>query len=189
MGSGEVAGIGNFAFPLLKISWPSGYAPLLFRASSASQKRPVNLSDMSRHIVKMAKMRPDEVLLQHLPSSMSVGIYPSTSGPSSPTSLCEDRCLYPPFHASDEQRTLKVYVSILSEKLRMYYPKRIEWPDEQPPPYVSWNDLAICRPDITPCSKPRHYIDVLVSPVVQLRAPFITEHLYSSRLAKLKKVM
>jgi hypothetical protein len=147
---------------------------LLFRAGSASQRR---LSGMSLRIRKMAKMRPDEVLLQPLPSPMSVGIYPSASGPSSPTSACEDHRLYRPFYASDEQGTLKVYVGTLSEKLRMYYPKRIEWPDEQHSPYVLWNDFTIFHPYITSYSKPRYYIDVLISPVVQLfsqlRAPFI----------------
>lgn len=113
----------------------SGYAPLLFRASSSFQLRPVCLS-ISRRIMKMAKMCPHEVLLQPPPSPISVGIYPPVSSPSLPMSACEDHRIYRTFHASDEQRTLEAYVSVLSEKLRMYYPKRIEWPGEQPPSYV-----------------------------------------------------
>jgi hypothetical protein len=114
----------------------SGYAPLLFRASSSFQLRPVCLSGISRCIMKMAKMCLHEVLLQPLPLPISVGIYPPVSSPSLPTSACEDHHIYQTLHASDEQRTLKIYVSVLSEKLCMYYPKQIEWLGEQPPPYV-----------------------------------------------------
>jgi hypothetical protein len=112
----------------------SGYIPLLLRAF---QRRLVFVSGLSRRIMKMATMRPDEVLLQLLPSPPSANAHLSAVGPSSLMSVCEDSRPYQPLYASKNRRTLQTLVMLLSQRLRMCYPKRIEWPAEQPSPYVS----------------------------------------------------